>query len=69
ELAAAAPAGFPVHLKVDTGMHRIGAAPGPAADLARAVAAGPLRLEGVWTHFAVAEQDRDFTIGQTRALA
>jgi alanine racemase len=68
ELVAAAPAGYPVHLKVDTGMHRVGAAPGTAADLARAVAAGPLRLEGVWTHFAVAEDDIEFTIAQTRAL-
>jgi len=51
-----------VHVKVDTGMHRLGAEPEEAVQLAREVAAdGHLRLEGFWTHFAVAEQDPAFT--------
>jgi alanine racemase len=67
-LAQMAPAGFPVHLKVDTGMHRVGASSRDARALAERVDAGPLRLEGVWTHFPVAEEDEDFTVGQVAAL-
>jgi alanine racemase len=62
ELAKAATArghgAVDVHLKVDTGMHRVGAAPDEIVDLARAVAAdGPLRLTALWTHLAVADED------------
>lgn len=47
----------PVHLKVDTGMHRVGCAPGDALDLARRIAEHPgLDLEGVFTHLAVADE-------------
>jgi alanine racemase len=58
-----------VHLKVDTGMHRVGAAPGDVAALVDAVVAEPsLHLEGVWTHLPVADgegdDDRAFTTGQ-----
>ena len=54
---------FAVHVKVDTGMHRVGASPDEALELARAVAAHPhLHLEGLFTHFAVADEpDRAFT--------
>ena len=53
--------GVPVHLKVDTGMHRVGAAPGDVLGLARRVVeARHLALEGLLTHFAVADEpDRD----------
>jgi alanine racemase len=68
ELERIAEAGSPVHVKVDTGMHRVGAPPEIALELARSVAAGPLRLEGVWTHFPVAEEDAVFTAGQTSVL-
>ncbi|MFN2607970.1 MAG: alanine racemase [Acidimicrobiales bacterium] len=45
-----------VHVKVDTGMHRVGAAPAEAVGVARAVAERPeLRLGGLWTHFANAD--------------
>ena len=67
-LSAVAPEGYPVHLKVDTGMHRVGVPPEEAKELAMAVAQGPLRLEGVWTHFPVSEEDPDFTKGQVAAL-
>ncbi len=55
-----------VHLKVDTGMHRVGAAPADAVGLASAVAASDaLDLEGVFTHFAVADEPDDaYTAGQ-----
>ncbi len=54
-----------VHVKVDTGMHRVGAAHDDALDLVRRVDRDPgLVLEGVWTHFAVADEDNDFTHAQ-----
>ena len=60
-----------VHLKVDTGMHRVGADPDETVALARAVGNSPhLRLGSVWTHLAVAdglsEEDRSFTREQIR---
>ena len=57
--AAAAAAGrvLPVHLKVNTGMNRVGACPDVIAELAVAVARHPnLDLEGVWTHLATADE-------------
>jgi alanine racemase len=68
--AVAAAGGGPlgVHVKVDTGMHRVGAAPAEAVEVARAVAErAELRLEGVWTHLAVADEpDNGFTAEQCR---
>jgi alanine racemase len=53
---------IPVHVKVDTGMHRLGAAPEEAVRLGRAVHDDRnLRLEGFWTHFADADGDVAFT--------
>ena len=49
-----------VHLKIDTGMHRMGADPGDLAPVANALArTGAVRLEGVWTHLAVADDPAD----------
>jgi alanine racemase len=46
-----------VHLKVDTGMHRVGAAPDTAVAVAAAVdRARGLHLASVWTHLAVADE-------------
>jgi len=51
-----------VHVKVDTGMHRVGAAPEDVGPLVQAIARAPnLRLASLWTHFAVADEDADFT--------
>ncbi len=48
---------IPVHLKVDTGMHRMGVGPSAAVSLADLVAELPgLTLEGVCTHLAVADE-------------
>jgi alanine racemase len=48
---------LPVHLKVDTGMHRVGCTPVSVRPLVEAVAARPeLVLEGICTHFAVADE-------------
>jgi len=70
--AAAAAAGtvLPVHLKVDTGMHRVGCHPEVAVDLAARVAAhDALLLEGLATHLAVADEaDRAYTEGQLDAF-
>lgn len=60
---------FPVHVKVDTGMHRVGVAPADAIPLVRSIAADErLHLAGVWTHFAVSEEDNEFTKRQNDAL-
>jgi alanine racemase len=57
-----------VHVKVDTGMHRVGAAPEDLHAVAAAVTAEPLlHLEGIWTHLPVADgdlADRSYTEGQ-----
>jgi alanine racemase len=56
-LARAARKPLPVHLKVDTGMHRVGAAPDDVVSLAKSVGAhAPLRLGALWTHCAVADE-------------
>ena len=57
---------YAVHLKVDTGMHRVGADLADAHALARSIVAAPeLRLAGVFTHFAVADEpDRPETAEQ-----
>ena len=59
---AAAGADTGVHVKVDTGMHRVGVHPPEAttAFVDRVVAAG-LRLEGLWTHLARSEEDEALT--------
>jgi alanine racemase len=58
-----------VHIKVDTGMHRVGAAPADVPALLRAIEDDPLlRFEGLWTHLPVADgesaEDRAFTLRQ-----
>lgn len=58
-----------VHLKVDTGMHRVGVDASAAVPLANSiVATGRLRLGAVWTHLAVADGegpvDTEFTTSQ-----
>ncbi len=65
---AGAPA-YPVHLKVDTGMHRVGAAPVDAFAVARRIHRDDrLTLQGVFTHFSVADEDLDYTRRQNTAL-
>jgi alanine racemase len=54
-----------VHLKVDTGMHRVGCTPDEAVALARHVAArDELVLAGVCTHLAVADEPADPYTGE-----
>ncbi len=64
-----APSQVAVHLKVDTGMTRVGFPPEEAPDVARCIAQTPgLRLEGVYTHFACADTDPAFTRAQLDRL-
>jgi alanine racemase len=62
---------LPVHLKVDTGMHRVGADPDDVTTLARAIDEHrELALEGLWTHCAVADEPgNEFTAEQRRRFA
>lgn len=54
--AAAADQTINVHIKVDTGMHRVGVAPNETVSLASFVSSyESLSIEGVYTHFAVAD--------------
>ena len=51
---------IPVHVKVDTGMHRMGVDPEELVGLLKAIAAVPqLSIEGLWTHLAVADEDAE----------
>ncbi len=59
----------PVHLKIDTGMHRVGADIDRVLGFAKAIDSSPAtELAALWTHFAVAEDDVDFTTMQLDAL-
>lgn len=59
-----------IHLKVDTGMGRLGAWHEGAGELLQSIRHLPgLRLEGIYTHFSSAESDPDFTrLQRTRFL-
>lgn len=60
-----------VHLKVDTGMHRVGVDPTEVLVLARRIASSThLALEGLYTHFPVADEhdQDDFTAAQVDQL-
>jgi alanine racemase len=48
-----------VHVKLDTGMHRVGLPPARTLDFVRRVQEAGLELEGLWTHFAKADQPDD----------
>jgi alanine racemase len=58
----------PLHVKVDTGMSRVGVAPEEALTLCRAVTSLPgARLAGVMTHFATSDEvDNRFSVEQLR---
>lgn len=59
-IAAAGGREHPVHLKIDTGMRRVGAATADAVGLAIAIDASPaVRLAGVCTHLANADEPDD----------
>lgn len=56
---------IPVHVKVDTGMARLGVMPKDALALIRKInTLKHVRLEGIFTHFAFADMDEKFTLYQ-----
>lgn len=56
-----------VHVKVDTGMSRLGQLPGEALKLTRDIVSLPgVELEGLYTHFACADTDMDMTCRQLK---
>ncbi|MEI6107133.1 MAG: alanine racemase [Opitutae bacterium] len=56
-----------VHLKIDTGMGRLGVWHTAATELFSAIAAAPgIRLAGVFTHFSSADEDPAYTEEQRR---
>lgn len=57
-----------VHIKIDTGMGRIGIRPEDAGEFAKAVSALPgIHIEGVFSHFATSDSaDKSFTYEQYR---
>ena len=50
-----------VHVKVDTGMQRVGATPDDAVDVIARLGDTAVRLDGVYTHLAVADEPSDTT--------
>jgi alanine racemase len=58
-LVAASRGPIGVHVKLDTGMHRVGLPPERAEDFVRGLTAEGLEVEGLWTHFAKAEDVGD----------
>ncbi|MGH2406054.1 MAG: alanine racemase [bacterium] len=68
--AARAPARPRVHIKVDTGMMRLGVAPEDLDDLLRAIDPSRVTVEGLYTHLACADEpDSAMTRAQLAAFA
>jgi alanine racemase len=56
----------PVHVKVDTGMHRQGVAPKELGAVLEVLRASGVAVGGVWTHFPVADGADSATLAFTR---
>ncbi len=70
-IAATVSASFPlrVHVKVDTGMGRLGVPPQAMRDVCRQLQDAPaIRLEGVYTHFATADDDPPYMLEQLKTF-
>jgi len=59
-LRSSAP-GIEVHIKIDTGMHRVGVSPRLLHDLVASARDAGLEIAALWTHFPVADEDAIFT--------
>lgn len=57
--AAAAHRSVDVHLKVNTGLNRVGAEPADVVRLAAQIVKSGLRFHGLWTHFVKSEEPDD----------
>jgi alanine racemase len=71
DAATAAGVAVPVHVKLDTGMHRVGVEVDEAPDLvARWASLKGIEIEGVWSHLAVADVlEHPFTRKQLELFA
>ncbi|MBF0569288.1 MAG: alanine racemase [Candidatus Omnitrophica bacterium] len=59
-----------IHVKVDTGMSRLGVPYSEAVDFVKGLARlGHIQVEGILTHFPVADTDRHFTEKQIEAFS
>jgi alanine racemase len=59
-----------VHVKVDTGMHRVGVwPPESVVEFLRSVTDAGLRVEGIWSHLARSEEDEATTAAQLARYA
>jgi alanine racemase len=67
--AAALKQRIPVHIKVDTGMGRIGVLPQDACKLVTDIwKLKNIQIQGVFTHFPLADSDREFTTKQINSF-
>jgi alanine racemase len=58
-----------VHVKLDTGMGRLGLMPAEAVSVFRQLSALPaLDIEGLYTHFSSADEDAEFTAAQVETF-
>ncbi|MBZ0302558.1 MAG: alanine racemase, partial [Anaerolineae bacterium] len=58
-----------VHIKIDTGMGRLGVLPTGAIPFFRhLINLQSLDIEGIYTHFSMADEDRDYTLEQLRVF-
>jgi len=70
EALAATGAPVEVHVKIDTGMHRVGVAPKALGELMTFIGSQPkLEMGAIWTHLSVADADPDFTRRQLELFA
>ncbi|MEX2622781.1 MAG: alanine racemase [Acidimicrobiia bacterium] len=59
--ALAAAGATEVQVKLNTGMHRVGIDDEGLGELLTVIKKAGLSLQGLWSHFAVSEEDADFT--------
>jgi len=64
EIASAVPSGrrLQIHLKVDTGMHRLGAAPSALEELIRTATELSVEVDGVLSHLACADEPENASV-------
>lgn len=56
----------PVHVKVDTGMGRVGVIPETLLPIVEKIVKSPLILQGIYAHFSSADCDREYTLNQIK---
>jgi alanine racemase len=57
-----------IQIKVDTGMHRVGVSPTELRPLVDSCRSEGIRVEALWTHFAVSEEVDEFTANQIKTF-